>query len=206
MKPKLELTPAAVVAGSSTRVADALAGFATGLAFKDLPAAAIEAAKRSILDTLAVSVAGARSRTGQSAINAFAAKGLGSATVMGTQFMAHPSLAALVNGTLGHALDFDDVWADDVSVVAEVFAATSPGSNQKIRKDLDAVLKSKAPFTPKHRYVFFVSRSLAGFPPKKYPLTPGSDPQLVGSVWWLLQDGHRAVTVVSLPEEAVFLE
>ena len=37
---------------------------------------------------------------------------------MGTKFTAHPSLAALVNGTLGHALDFDDVWADDDGVVA----------------------------------------------------------------------------------------
>src|SRR5258706_9142477 len=124
-QPKLKaqpgLTPAAVVANSSTRVADALAGFATGLAFRDLPAAAIEAAKRSILDTLAVSVAGTRSRTGQSAIKAFAngANGAGgTATVMGTKFMAHPALAALVNGTLGHALDFDDVWADDDGVVA----------------------------------------------------------------------------------------
>src|SRR5258705_961123 len=117
-KAQPELTPSAVVAGSSTRVADAIAGFATGLTFKDLPAAAIEAAKRSILDTLAVSVAGTRSRTGQSAINAFANGAGGTATVMGTKFMAHPSLAALVNGTLGHALDFDDVWADDDGVVA----------------------------------------------------------------------------------------
>ena len=118
-KPKSDFTPAAVVAGSSTCIAEALSGFATGLAFKDLPGAAIEAAKRSILDTLAVAVAGTRSRTGQSAINAFAANGAGgAATVMGTKLMAHPALAALVNGTLGHALDFDDVWADDDGVVA----------------------------------------------------------------------------------------
>ena len=38
--------------------------------------------------------------------------------MMGTQFMAHPALAALINGTLAHALDFDDVWADDDGVVA----------------------------------------------------------------------------------------
>ena len=119
LKAQSELTPSAVVANSTTRVADALAAFSTGLSFKDLPVEAIQAAKRSILDTLAVSVAGTRSRTGQSAINAFAANGAGgSATVMGTKLMAHPSLAALVNGTLGHALDFDDVWADDDGVVA----------------------------------------------------------------------------------------
>jgi 2-methylcitrate dehydratase PrpD len=118
LKAQPELTPAAVVAGSSTRIAEAISGFATGLAFADLPAAAIDAAKRSILDTLAVSVAATRSRTGQSAINAFASGAGGTATVVGTKFMAHPSLAALVNGTLGHALDFDDVWADDDGVVA----------------------------------------------------------------------------------------
>ena len=119
MKPQTDFTPAAVVAGSSTRVADAITGFATGIQFNDLPAAAIDAARRSILDTLAVAVAGAHSRTGCSTINAFAANGAGgTATVMGTRFTAHPSLAALVNGTLGHALDFDDVWADDDGVVA----------------------------------------------------------------------------------------
>jgi 2-methylcitrate dehydratase PrpD len=119
LKPQPELTPAAVVAGSSTRVADEIGRFSSGLAFADLPAAAIDAAKRSILDTLAVTVAGTRSRAGQAAINAFAANGAGgAATVLGTKFTAHPSLAALVNGTLGHALDFDDVWADDDGVVA----------------------------------------------------------------------------------------
>ena len=119
LKTQPDLTPAAVVAGSSTRVAGVIAQFSTGTQFNDLPAAAIAAAKRSILDTLAVTVAGARARTGQSAINAFAASGAGgAATVMGTQFTAHPSLAALVNGTLAHALDFDDVWADDDGVIA----------------------------------------------------------------------------------------
>lgn len=123
MKPQLkaqpDLAPSAVIAQSTTRVADVIGEFSTGLTFRDLPAAAIEAAKRSILDTLAVSVAGTRSSTGRSAINAFAANGAGgSATVVGTKFTAHPSLAALVNGTLGHALDFDDVWADDDGVVA----------------------------------------------------------------------------------------
>ena len=59
------LKPGAVFAQSTTRAADAITKFSTGLTFKDLPSAAIEAAKRSILDTLAVSVAGTRSRAGQ---------------------------------------------------------------------------------------------------------------------------------------------
>lgn len=97
-----------------------------------------------------------------------------------------------------------DVWAEDVSVVAEVFAATYPGSNRKIKKDLIAVLKNKAPFTrdpPQHRYVFFVSQSLKGLPPTLSG--PVKDPVL-GDVWHLVEHGRCSVTVVRLPENAVF--
>ena len=110
----------------------------------------------------------------------------------------HPSHAGYVISrptSSGH-----DVWAEDVGVVAEVFAATSPGSNQKIKKDLKAVLKTKGSFAPKHRYVFFACRSSDGFPPKEPILEIGTDSQL-GQVWWWRE---KAVTVVPLSEEAVF--
>ncbi len=114
------LAPSPVVTGTRRScVGDAITAFSTGLTFDDLPAAAIEAAKRSILDTLAVAVAGTRSRAGQSAVKAFAARRDGGpVTVLGTPFRVHPSIAALINGTTAHALDFDDVWADDDGVLA----------------------------------------------------------------------------------------
>ncbi len=120
MKHQPTLAPSPAVTGNRRSiVADTITAFSTSLSFGDLPAAAVDSAKRSILDTLAVTVAGTRSRAGQSAIDAFAARGDGgSATVMGTPFKAHPSIAALVNGTMAHALDFDDVWADDDGVIA----------------------------------------------------------------------------------------
>lgn len=120
MKHQPALAPSPVVTGARrSRLADVITAFSTGLSFDELPAAAIEAAKRSILDTVAVAVAGTRSRAGQSAIKAFTARGDGGpATVLGTPFRAHPSMAALVNGTIAHALDFDDVWADDDGVLA----------------------------------------------------------------------------------------
>jgi len=98
-----------------------------------------------------------------------------------------------------------DIWAIDVSVAAEVFAATSPGSNRKLRKDLEAVLENKEPFQldpPRHRYVFFVSRSLKGFPVKQ--LEKGSDAVLGDQVWHLVSHGRCSVSVVRLPEETVF--
>jgi 2-methylcitrate dehydratase PrpD len=102
-----------------SRVADVIANFAGSLTLETVPQAAIDAAKRSIIDTLAVTVAGTRSRAGLSAIKAFASTASeGTASVWGTPCTAHPSIAALVNGTMAHALDFDDVWADDDGVVA----------------------------------------------------------------------------------------
>lgn len=120
MNHRPNLAPSPVVTGDRrSAIADAITAFSTSISCDDLPAAAIEAAKRSIIDTLAVTVAGTRSRAGRSAIKAFATHGdSGTATVLGTPFRAHPSIAALVNGTMAHALDFDDVWADDDGVVA----------------------------------------------------------------------------------------
>ena len=114
------LAPSPAVTGArKSAMADVISAFSTNLTLDNVPAAAIAAAKKSILDTLAVTVAAVSSRAGRSAINAFASRdGGGSATLMGTPFKAHPSIAALVNGTLAHALDFDDVWADDDGVVA----------------------------------------------------------------------------------------
>ncbi|MBI3938547.1 MAG: MmgE/PrpD family protein [Betaproteobacteria bacterium] len=117
-RPALAPSPA-VTGNRRSSVADAITAFSTSLSFDDLPGAAIDAAKRSILDTLAVAVAGTRSRAGRSALKAFAAHANGGpATVLGTPLRAHPSIAALVNGTMAHALDFDDVWADDDGVLA----------------------------------------------------------------------------------------
>jgi 2-methylcitrate dehydratase PrpD len=109
----------AVSGARNSPVADAITAFSTRTTLNDIPPAAVEAAKRSILDTLAVTVAGARSRAGSSAIDALAAHEQGgAASVFGTSLMTHSSTAALINGTMAHALDFDDVWADDDGVVA----------------------------------------------------------------------------------------
>jgi len=46
-----------------------------------------------------------------------------------------------------------DIVSSDKNIVAEVFAATSPKSNNKLKKDLDKVSKMAA----KHKYVFYCS-------------------------------------------------
>jgi len=76
----------------------------------DLPSHAVTTIKRSILDLLACCVAGSRADSARIAAE-WASDGApgGDATVIGTTRRLAPPLAALVNGTSAHALDFDDV-------------------------------------------------------------------------------------------------
>ncbi|HEY7712640.1 MAG TPA: MmgE/PrpD family protein [Candidatus Entotheonella sp.] len=78
--------------------------------YDDLPAEAIEQGKRALLDTIGVTLAGYGEESAQ-IITAWAAEHEAKpvATVLGSATGTSPALAALVNGTMGHALDFDDV-------------------------------------------------------------------------------------------------
>ena len=78
--------------------------------YEQLPAEAVTQAKRALLDTLGVTLAGHQETAGQ-IITAWIKEHGGNqeAAVLGTTLSTTPALAALANGTLGHALDFDDV-------------------------------------------------------------------------------------------------
>jgi 2-methylcitrate dehydratase PrpD len=76
----------------------------------DVPAAAVEPAKNLILDTIGVALAAAGRSIGQ-IINRHVLEAPGTpatATVLGSGLKASPEMAALANGTLANALDFDD--------------------------------------------------------------------------------------------------
>ena len=83
-------------------VADAPVGCATP--------AAREVVRRALLDLAGVTVAGSREEAGRLALAYAAGQAApGPATVLGTGTRLTPAAAALVNGTAGHALDFDDI-------------------------------------------------------------------------------------------------
>jgi 2-methylcitrate dehydratase PrpD len=96
--------------------------------FEAIPGQALMVAKGAIQDCVGVALAGARHPAG--AIPAEWARrnaGTGAATVWGQNFKTAAHDAALVNGTAGHALDYDDVtWGlighPSVSLVPSVFA------------------------------------------------------------------------------------
>lgn len=78
--------------------------------YEELPAEAITEAKRAVLDTLGVALAGSREPAARIvADTVHELGGHAEATVWGLGLRCSALDAALVNGTAGHALDYDDV-------------------------------------------------------------------------------------------------
>jgi 2-methylcitrate dehydratase PrpD len=93
-------------------VIEQLAGYVSSESFDTLPAAAVRAAERAILDTVGVTLAGSREGTAERARALIAHRaGAQDATVVGTALRASVEDAALANGTAAHALDYDDLNA-----------------------------------------------------------------------------------------------
>ncbi len=79
------------------------------LRYDSLPAEAVHWARVGILDTVGVTLAGAREECAR-IVEAIAARGAsGPSLVFGASRRTAPLEAALVNGTASHALDFDDM-------------------------------------------------------------------------------------------------
>jgi 2-methylcitrate dehydratase PrpD len=89
-----------------------LAAYATAESFETLPAAAVQAARLAILDTLGVTLAGSVEDTAVRARALIAhRRSAAEATVLGTPLRGCVEDAAFANGTASHALDYDDVQA-----------------------------------------------------------------------------------------------
>ena len=83
-------------------------------------ARARELARDAILDTLACMAAGRADESTQNVAAAFAGLGTGGSALLVTGGKASPMLAALVNGTAAHALDFDDNFLPGMSHASAV--------------------------------------------------------------------------------------
>jgi len=89
---------------------ESIACFITANSLSDIPPVALDKAKKAIADTFAVILAGAGAEVSPPLLRYVRTFGEpGSSMILGTGLTASPQTAALVNGTFGHALDFDDV-------------------------------------------------------------------------------------------------
>ncbi|MGH9252955.1 MAG: MmgE/PrpD family protein, partial [Vicinamibacterales bacterium] len=95
---------------NETRATAAVIEYVTQSGLDRFPREAVSLAKQCIIDGLGVILAGSDAR-GTAIVRDYvrAGKEVGEATVLGGEtFSCRAASAALVNGTAGHALDFDD--------------------------------------------------------------------------------------------------
>jgi len=89
---------------------ESIARFIHDSSLNDCPPEAVEKAKKVIADTFAAILAGAGSEVAPPLLRYLKASGdSGTSPIWGTSLRATPEVATLINGTFGHALDFDDV-------------------------------------------------------------------------------------------------
>jgi len=89
---------------------ETLARWAATTTFEDIPPAALEQAKKSILDYIGTAVYGSRSELGRIMLEFIQEQGGNpQARVIGTKIRTSTGSAALANGTIGHSEDFDDL-------------------------------------------------------------------------------------------------
>jgi len=120
-----------------------LSQFIATSTYSGLDAGTVKAAKRGVLDFLSVTLAG--SQEDAAAIltrHVERTKAAGHATVIGRRFKTDAALAAYVNGTMAHALDYDDVihvddmWLGHPSVVILPAALALVEAGQLSGRDL----------------------------------------------------------------------
>ncbi|OWT60101.1 MmgE/PrpD family protein [Candidimonas nitroreducens] len=93
-----------------TGLTEAMAHAVARRRLEDFPVETIDKAKKVIVDTFAVILAGADSEVEEPLMRYLDMSGAdGNVPILGTGRRTSAELAALINGTFGHALDFDDV-------------------------------------------------------------------------------------------------
>jgi len=118
---------------NSLSVIDRLAKFVFALDLDQVPPTVIDEAKRCVIDTVGVIVAGQKSQLGRAAMeHAKQAYRDGDSHILGTGITLQPMGAALVNAASGHAYDFDDtsytgIMHGSVVVLPVAFAMTEHG-------------------------------------------------------------------------------
>ena len=96
-------------------LAKRLARWSSGFALAQAPVAVVENAKRSLLDTLGVALAGTQTAAAEAVRRTVRRQhGHGSATIIGDRHKVSASGAALANTMAAQALDFDDTCFDGI--------------------------------------------------------------------------------------------
>jgi len=150
--------PAAEVM-TTTDLGRRLAESAAGVRFEDLPAPAVDAAKKTILDTLGVILAASGTEPAARPVIDLVRENGGrpESSVVGFGFRAPATSAAFANGALAHCLNFDDQtpWGQHsaTSLIPAVLAVAERQGGVRGRDLIAAVAAGQDIFTRLRRHV-----------------------------------------------------
>jgi 2-methylcitrate dehydratase len=125
-----------------TSISREMAEFAHGLQFKDIPQEAVHAAKRSMVDSMGCALAAAGNEDMQ-AMYRFIEKlgGTPEATVIGKDLRTNAPNAALINGLLIRALDYNDsYWQQDPSHPSDLIGTALAAAEANGKGGRDALV------------------------------------------------------------------
>ena len=96
--------------GATMGLTHDVAKFVTTIRYEDFPEKAVFAARHGIIDCVACALAGSKEKLTDILLGFAQETGSGSAaTIIGRGTKASAPMAALVNGAMAHALDYDDI-------------------------------------------------------------------------------------------------
>lgn len=105
---------------TATSAARSFAEFAVGLSFDALPEDVAAVAKHHLLDCVGCGLAAHALGEGTAGRTVALSAGRGDASIIGASAQVPATSAALANGMLMHALDFDDTHADSIAHISTV--------------------------------------------------------------------------------------
>ncbi|WP_256846997.1 MmgE/PrpD family protein [Paenibacillus sp. Pae108] len=148
---------------------DDVSRFCSSIGYEDLPAEVVKNAKKAIIDTHGVIFTGYEEPVTKILVEWVKQQSAApKSTVLGYGFKTSESLAALLNGTMGHAIDFDDVHAGlrghpSLPVYAAVLAVCE--AENKIGRELIAAFAVGVEVMTKLGNYFNPSHNIRGWHP-----------------------------------------
>lgn len=134
--PPLELDAPDILPGATR----SLAGFLSSLSYEELPAGVVSYAKELILDNLGVIIFGNQTPWAKMiAEMSMEAGAQPCSTILGSKLKTSAALAALTNGTAGHAFEFDEIHRDSGhhpgSIIVPVVLALAEAEGARSGRD-----------------------------------------------------------------------
>ena len=93
-----------------------IANFVSGIRTEDIPQEALDKARMGMTDFIGVALAGSQEEVGR-LIREYGSRmgGVAEASIIADDTKTSPEMAALINGTIGHALDYDDMSVSPIA-------------------------------------------------------------------------------------------